>query len=453
MRRIAPLIAILVTLTWASESEAARCEDKRGRSRVFVMGKTPLRRGPGLNYGVASFLGKGRCAVFSEVSLDESWVLIEVDRSFGWVPVKRLATASRRKLARTGTTGPVGSGQRRGTARLFRQSVLLERPDPDAPVRRVLPENLRVLPLAVTREGGWTQIRDERGDVGWVASSDLVGDSLANLPRTDTVGVDRRRRRMARASQRRERDDEAASIAAAAELDATDGDVRIAVFGAALNPVHSLDSNGVEAIRRYDLSAASAGASLEVEVPRLGPLSGRVGYTIAFLNGLTNDDADGAGAGGMQHDVYARLGWPVALGGVRLTPEVGYHFGMFDFDSVLLGQQQVVFLSTQSHLGLVGLRLQVALLDGLIFDADASGMFGITQETPENLGDAGLTLGVAGQLGARYMLGQRWSIIFRYAINYRSTGYTGEAQLDPTITEATLVDLSHGLLGGVAIDL
>ncbi len=439
----------------AGEVHAAAC---KGPRRVLIRAKTPLRRGPGLNYAVAKFFEKNTCAPYSEVSLDEQWVLVEIGRSLGWVPVKRLSKASRKRLAKRGTAGPIGSGQARSMARVFRQSVLLERPEPRAPVRRVLPENLRVLPLAVTREGRWTQVRDERGDIGWVASEDLVGEGLDALPRTETEGVDPRapaQMGTARSSKDSKDSKEApAKVERASRLNRSGVGLRVALYGSALNPIHSLDSNGVAGIRRYDLSAAAPGTGLEVEVQNLGPLAIRLGYSIAFLNDVTSDDVPGTGsAGGLQHDAYWRLGWPLTVAGVQLTPEVGYHLGMFDFDSILAGQQQVVFLSTQSHTGTVGLRAQALLLDGLVLDVDAGGMLGVTQESPRSLGDAGLTVGFVGQVGVRYYLNDELSIMGRYVANYRSTGYTGQAQLDPTITDATLVDVTHGLLAGVAFDL
>ncbi|MEO1335796.1 MAG: hypothetical protein AAFV29_09125, partial [Myxococcota bacterium] len=157
---------VAATVAAAAPAAAAPC---KGRN-VVIRKKTPVRRGPGLNYAVASFLDKMTCAPFSEVSIDEQWVLVEVDRGFGWVPIKRLSKPSQKRLARVGnTSGPVGSGQRRNLAQVLRQSVLLERPGSGGAVRRILPENVRLLPLAVTRDGTWVQARDERGDVGWVA--------------------------------------------------------------------------------------------------------------------------------------------------------------------------------------------------------------------------------------------------------------------------------------------
>lgn len=441
----------------ATVAEAKKCGRKGGRLQVYVKARTPLRRGPGLNYGVATFLEDALCAAYSEVSLDEQWVLIEVGTQLGWVPASRLGKASRRRVKKLGTSGPVGSGQSRSAGRMLRQSVLLERPELDAPVRRVLPENLRVLPIAVTRDGRWTQIRDERGDVGWVASADVVGNSLDKLPRTDDRGTPVVVRRDAEAVEEPTvAPSAAASVSTKAPVEDDDPGVslRVAVFGAALNPVHSLDSDGANALRRYDLSAFSPGTGLDVEIRNLGPVAIRLGYTIAFLSGVSSDDVPDTGeAGGLQHDAYWRIGVQFDLGGVQLTPELGYHLGMFDFDTVLSGQQQVVFLSTQSHAGTAGLRLQAVLLDGFSIDVDAGALLGVTQESPQNLGDPGLTVGFAGQVGGRVALDDTISIVVRYAVNYRTTDYSGEAQLDPSITEATLVDLTHGLLAGVAFDL
>ena len=222
----------------------------------------------------------------------------------------------------------------------------------------------------------------------------------------------------------------------------------------ALNPVHSLDSNGVDRLRRYDLSALSPGGGIDLEVRQLGPVNVRLAYTIAFMSGLSSDDTPGTGeAGGMQHNLYTRVGLPFWIGRVEVTPELGYHFGMLDFDQVLAGQRQVVFLSTMSHAGTLGVRTQAVLLDDLIFDADIGALVGMTEASPAEVGDGGLTLGFAGQVGARYVIGESMSIVAKYAVNYRTTDYTGPGTLDPTITEATLVDISHGLLAGVAFDL
>ena len=465
--RLLAVLSFAAFVLFADSAEAAACKTKRGRPQVKVLSKTPMRRGPGLNYAVASFLERSKCAPFSEVSLDERWVLVEVDRRFGWVPVSRLAKSSRKKVRRSATTGPVGSGQARGTAQVIRQSVMNERPDPKSPVRRVLPEGLQVLPLALTRDGRWIQVRDERGDIGWTVASNVVGDSLAQLPRTELRAPPesardrpegprlRRRGRKVVAAGPGGGASETSEVREAPVLKDDGGfKLRLAVFGAALNPLHSLDSNGVAAVRRYDLTALSPGAALEVEALNVGPMNLRAGYTIAFMSGVDTDDFPNLGtAAGMQHDAYLRVGLPVMLGGILLTPEVGYHFGFFDFDSLLAGQNLIVFLSTQSHTGSAGLRMQAALSEDVIIDADASALVGITEESPRELGDSGLTLGVAGQLGLRWMLSDAYSLIARYTVNYRTTSFSGAAQLDSTITEATLVDLSHGLLAGLAIDL
>ena len=466
-------MTLALVLGFAADA-AGRCKDKRGKPHVRVRAKTPLRRGPGLNYAVNRFIEKAKCVPFSEVSLDEQWVLIEVGTVLGWVPAKRLTKKSRRRIARVGTSGPVGSGQSRASSRVVRSTVMMERPDANAPVRRVLPKNLRILPLSVTRSGRWTQVRDERGDVGWVASKDIADGAAKRLPRTGAAS-DRVVRRAAPSRSTRRPD---ALVAAASprpsagegaadepEVDAATVSLRpvpstgtigleVTVFGAALNPVHSLDSNGVPGFRRYDLSALAAGTGFEVEARDLGPIDVRLGYTIAFLSGLSSEEAPGAGeAGGMQHDAFVRVGLPFDLGRLRLAPEIGYHFGMFDFDEVLSQQQVLVFLSTQSHVATVGLRAQFALREGWSIDADASGLFGVTQESPQDLGEAGLTFGFAGQAGTRVDVADGIRVVARYAVNYRSTAYSGQAQLDSTITEATLVDLTHGLLAGVAFDL
>src|SRR5687768_9785411 len=49
---------------------AAKCKE----TEVLVKARTPVRRGPGLNYPVGAFLETSRCLAFAERSMDERWV-------------------------------------------------------------------------------------------------------------------------------------------------------------------------------------------------------------------------------------------------------------------------------------------------------------------------------------------------------------------------------------------
>ena len=441
------LTAALASAAAAAPAEAGSCKAKGKAPEVFVKASTPLRRGPGLNYPVAAFLEKAQCAAFTQVSFDRQWVLVSAGEKMGWVPAGRLSAESQARVAEVPVEeGAVGSGQKRGFAQSVRATVMRERPEPDADQKRAIPEGLELLPLAATPEGDWVQVRDERAQVGWIASADLEGPTLANLPR---IAVPR-------GGDRPEVGPSTGSFLGETRVGAAlgahrDGSASVSalVVGAAAMPLQRFDSNGVRATRRYDLSAFAPATGFEVQITDLGPLSMRGNYQIGFLSGVTPEGRDDAAISGFQQDASLRIGVPLVAGDLLVTPEFGYAFGMFEVDAVIPGQLLVTFVSTQSHAVVAGGRLQYLASPSLMLEADLGLMGGLTVAGPMGLGDAGPTLGGSATVGLTWFLTEGLGFIARYGGRYRRTGFSGQAELDPTITEATLTDLSHGVSLGV----
>jgi len=332
------LVLLSAALCTPQLAEAA-CPAKAGKAQVFVKAKTAVRKGPGLNYQVSSFLESGRCLPLSEVSMDKRWVLVSADETFGWVPMGRLTEGSQAGAQQQAPqTAAVGSGQMRGEVRVVKQTILLADPSKSASPKRVLPADLMVVPITTTPNGDWVEVRDERGQTGWVLTRELRGDALADLPIHEAMtGLD------------------------PDPLPGDTGIVRVrpgrsgvgvaltaAVFAGALAPTQSFDSDAISGRRRYDIAALAPSTAIELEMMDLGPLSARLGYGISFLTGIS---ADGdLAAGGNQHDFRFKAGLPLNVGPAVIAPEVGYQLAIFDFDSVLQDQPlNVTFLSNTAH--------------------------------------------------------------------------------------------------------
>lgn len=435
-----PAWVVLATAIALPNLALADCPALSGKPQVFVKAKTPVRKGPGLNYQVSSFLEKGRCLPFSEVSMDKRWVLIAADETYGWVPMGRLAEVSQAGAQTIAPkTAAVGSGQTRGEARVIKQTILLAGPNKEAGPKRVLPLDLMVVPLTTTPDGDWIEVRDERGQTGWVLARELRGDALADLPIHESMADQAPTPVPFDSGIVRSRPGRSGVGVA----------LTAAVFAGALAPTQSLDSDGATGRRRYDVAALAPSTTVELEMMDLGPLTARVAYSIAFLTGIK---ADGdLAAGGNQHDLRIRAGLPINVGPAVLTPEVGYQLALFDFDSVLSDQPfNVTFLSTTSHLATAGLRLRWFLDRSLQLEADAGGSFGTTSLSPRPLSDGGFTVGAYGTVGAQYFMGDIIGLTMRYILDWRKADYTGGGQLDPTITQGTVSGLSHGLMVGLS---
>lgn len=439
-RAIGALTLVFGLGLFTTDATAKPCPAMDGAPRVFVKAKTPIRKGPGLNYQVSSFLEQGVCLAFSEVSMDKRWVLVTADEVFGWVPMGRLDPVSQAG-AKSGapTKSAVGSGQLRAKARVAEQCLLLTEPDDKSAPKRVLPVDVMVVPLSTTPDGQWAQIRDERGQTGWVLTKVLRGDALADLPINEAM-KDRPIAPPVSGGQIVQMRPGRSGVGVA---------LTAAVFAGALVPTHSLDSDGINARRRYDVTAVSPSTGIELEMMDLGPLSARIGYTTTFITGVEADG--GLAAGGNQHDLVVRTGLPIEVGPAVVTPEIGYRFAMFDFDSVLADQPlNVTFLSTTAHVGTLGARFRWFLDRSFMIEADGGAAIGTTSLSPRPLESGGTTFGAYGSLGAQVFFGDIMGLTMRYIVDWRRASYTGGGQLDPTITEGTVTDLSHGLMAGLS---
>lgn len=439
LRRSIFLLAFALT-TSASAAHAARCKPKDGKPRVFVKAKTPIRKGPGLNYQVSSFLESGVCLPYSEVSMDKRWVLVDANETFGWVPMGRLDPDSQAGAkAEAPKEASVGSGQTRAEVRVVEQTLLLSEPAAEAAPKRIVPADLMVVPLSATPDGQWAEVRDERGQVGWVLTKTLRGDALADLPINEAM-----------------RDRPVTTAPAPGQVvyirpgrSGVGVALTAAVYAGAFVPSHRFDSDGLSGRRRYDVTAFAPSTGLELEMMDLGPLSARIAYATTFITGV---EAEGdLAAGGNQHDLRVRAGWPIDVGPAKLTPELGYHFSMFDFDSVLSDQPlNVTFLSTTAHVATAGARFTWYVDESFMLEADGGGAVGRTSLSPRPLERGGTTLGAYGAVGAQVFFGEIIGLGARYILDWRQASYTGGGQLDPTITEGTITDLTHGLMVGLS---
>jgi hypothetical protein len=468
MVRPTSAIAVLSTVLLASAStnalgKAQQCEKKGNKQQVFIKPNTPLYRGPGINYPVAGFLERGKCAPFSEVSMDRQWVLVDLGEKLAWVERGTLATASQELIAKVGPgDAPIGSGQKRSYVEAKQQVSLMDRPSQSAEPKSVLPAGTRLLPLMITKNGKWVQVRDERSEIGWVGVNQVKGSGLEDLPIADEMAdaEPAPKTKDSPAIEVKEDEGPAPPVVAEEEIEAPppgpkeDGGIGIfaAAFGAALNPIHSLDSNSPNGYRTYEVSSFSGGAAVEIGVSDLGPIALRAGYQFAAVTGVSPENKPNVGVSGFMHDAQLRVGLPLVVGPLLITPELGYQFGMFDFEPQLPGTPALI-LSTISHTGTAGGRFQFFATSSLLLELDGAFVFGITSEGPSRLGDAGFTMGFLGAAGAQILITEMISVLVRYHASFRSTPYTGPAQFDRSIGEATLTDVSHGALVGVGFTI
>ena len=444
LRRLA-LVAWLVTVPGIAE---AACRSG-AKPEVFIKAKSPLRRGPGLNYGVSAFLERGKCLGLVEASIDESWVLVEGAGVFGWVPVSRLDAVSKEKVAAMKVArAPVGSGQQRGYVWTNATSSLREGSDRRSAQKKVLPQGTPLLPLMVTGDGTWVEVRDDRGEIGWVLATRLRDETglLAGVPRSTNVL-------------------ERVEVPVAAEprtvLVPMTGRRGVLIdallLGAAMSPNQTLESNGAMGFRRYELSAFAGGARIEAGTTSIEPLMARVSYAFTIIAGV-KPEGEARAISGRQHEARMVLGVPLELGRLRVIPELGYGFWITDLDSDLPGERRGgAFISTQQHAGSAGLSLALALVDALSLDVEAAALVGVTEEripgTAGGLGDSGPTFGALGGVGLRYGLTDDVGLALRWDFRLRRTTYEGISEIDATITEASLQAFDHGLFAGLTFSL
>ncbi|MEL6187822.1 MAG: SH3 domain-containing protein, partial [Myxococcota bacterium] len=340
--------------------------------------------------------------------------------------------------------------------------VLRERPQEGAAPRRVLPAEARILPLRRTPDGVWVEVRDDRGDVGWVTSEGLpkLSPELPVAPGGEGPTVTALALETD-ATPGRSDDAEASSdsLLVTAERPPSHrqlgGDglhLTAAAFGGVVLPSQQLDSDAVSGERRYELSSMSAGLGLEIQVTDLGPIAVRLGGLFGTLEGL-EPEAGGGSAGGTTLSLDFRAGWPLRLGALTLAPEVGYAYDDLSLDLALPGARTATFVSTSGHSGLVGLRVQYAF-GSFLFEGEGAFSLGAVSPRPASLGtEAGLALGGRGAVDVHYLFDARFGLVARYTVDGRSVGFSGASTLDATISEAEVSELRQAILLGATYSL
>lgn len=447
-RSVVNLACAALILTGADAWAATKCKSGK-KPEVFVKAKSPLRRGPGLNYPVTGFLERGRCLPLGEVSMDESWVLVEGAELFGWVPVGRLDAAGQKRAAAVKPDrAPVGSGQTRGHVWANASTDLRATPQDTAPTKKLLPEGSRLLAVATTGDGTWVQVRDERGEIGWVNARRIRDESgvLAGVPRT-TRGVKVETVRIEEPVGPASTRTVMVPLQRGMLIDAQ-------LLASMTAPMISVDTNGADAYRRYDISALAGGARIEAATSSLGPLHARFGYGLTILSGLNLDRV--GDISGQHHEIRAAVGYPIEVGGLFVMPEVGYAYDNLDLDPVLPGdpiKSGGTFFSTRSHGGTAGVTFAYAVGESITLEFEGSMLLGTTSEYPIDLGQPKLTLGGFARAGARWSLADRFAMIVRYDFALRVAKFEGESTFDETITEATASQLTNGVSVGVVFGL
>lgn len=449
------VLSVCLLLVFGAGTAAAKCP----KGKVRVRAKTPLRNGPGLNYPVRKFFERRRCGRMEQVSADGQWALMRFGKRMGWVLVKRLDDRgqARARALPARKNLPAGSGKARRFYAIGARAVLRERPQDGAPPRRVLPAEARVLPLRRTRDGTWIEVRDDRGDVGWVSAKTLpeippdlpeasVGEALPVLtgetPVVSTPGEEAPTLVLRGASlspSRRQIGGRRDGV-----------HVSAAVFGGVAFPGQRLDSDAISGLRRYSLSSASVGLGVELQVTDLGPLTVRAGGFFGTLEGLKAEDDEGA-AGGSSTSIELRAGWPLRVGPVTLSPEIGYALDALSLDLALPGARTTTFVSSESHAGLLGIRGQWPLGD-LLIELEAAFSVGSLAPRPGTLGtDVGVALGGRGAVDLHYLFDASFGVLFRYAIDGREVAFSGPSTLDGSISQAQLTELRQALLLGASV--
>jgi hypothetical protein len=470
---------LLLTLAY---THPALADCKSGHVSVK---KTALRRGPGLNYPVSTMIDEGRCWKVLERSTDELWVMIEGAKdTIGWVPASMVDEESRPELDKTDKkkTGPVGSGQERGFVVARTASTLLAEPDVNADSRRVLPSGARLLALALSKDGTFVQVRDDRGETGWVSSRGLIDDGavLPSLPRMDggisgktTAKEERQKKRRENRERDREEDPaEEPAIAASSNNDRVlprDEDpafaganpslkksepigLQLEVGAMGVLPNMKLDSNGMAAYRRYAFNAFATGAHVEAKIDATDPIRVRLAYNFVLLTGLAVKD-DNKTVSGQLHDGRLLIGYPVQSDSIRFVPELGYNMTLFAMQPALPGLTTIQFVSDTLHAFSAGGTLGIAITDGINVELDFAGLIGTTVETPLDLGVAKISLGARGGLGLGFQIGGGAGIMVRYQANFRTAPFQGSSTNDPTITQAQVYHFENMFGIGLTFDL
>jgi hypothetical protein len=137
-----------------------------------------------------------------------------------------------------------------------------------------------------------------------------------------------------------------------------------------------------------------------------------------------------------------------------VSPEAGYAFDATDLDVALPGARSATFVSTATHVGLIGARVQRPIGAQLLLEADFAFALGATTPSPGSLGaSGGLAVGGRASVGGYFMFDAAWGLLARYAVAGFSADFSGTGTLDPSIGRATLGELRQSLLLGAAYSL
>ena len=449
---------VVAGLFWSDPAWTAVCP----KGQVSIRANTPVRKGPGLNYGVSQFLETSRCAGLEQASMDGQWTLVKLNKSFGWVLTKRLNSSSQRAASRArAQKAPIGSGQERTFAQLKVRAALRTRPRARAKLLRLLLADSRVLLLRLSKNERWAEVRDDRGTTGWVKRVHLKPMEALELPRVRPeiadVSADGGEEEDAFVSERASNVFRSRSKTSRAGrwLGESSGiTLVLGAAGGAYVPMLNLDSDGQLGTRRYEVSALSGGAAVDIQVLGLGPLSLRGNGVLGLISGLTAEEESSESVGGSALALSAKLGWPIQLGATFLTPELGYAFDSTNLDNSFPDSGDIVFLSSETHSGLAGLRYQMTFGRAFLIEADLSVMVGTTSTGPRSLGsEGGLALGGRGALGLNYVMSENIGMAVQYRFDGYSASWSGPSTLDETITEATLSEIRQALLLGLTLAL
>lgn len=454
MRKLSGLLAIaLLGVAFPIEAVHASCKGKQ----VLVRDKTPLRKGPGLNYPVKSFLEKGRCVTLGEISADRAWALVEGGDLFGWVPTGRLDARGQKRVSQMALgPAPIGSGQKRGHLFTAQTTALFERPEASASQKKTLPVDARLLALSMTPDEAWVEVRDERNDTGWVPASAIKDPdgALALVPRADggLSGVVAEAAPPAPPSEGA-RPEEPELPGRSPRTGATDLLVDVRVLLGAQLPSQALDSNGAVAYRRYDVDAFAGAAKVEARAAPLGPLEARLSYAFTLMAGLSPAANAAIAIGGRQHEARAVLGLPLFFSSGAVSPEIGYFMSSSELDTALPGAVEAQFLSTITHGASAGASAAFDVSSSVYVELEGGVLFGFSDEGPFDVGEPKLTLGGIGGAGLGIVVADSLDLMFRWDVRFRRTSFSGQSLTDPSITEATLTHFDNSLLAGVAFAL
>lgn len=420
----------------------AECKSTSAEPRALVQEKTPVRRGPGLNFGPSSILDKPRCLRLSEVAPGSAWVLVEDDKKkvYGWVPVSALDKEGR---ARALAMAPKNEVTRR---KLGEGSSPARDNDPAKPNDTA------------------TRAHDKEG----ASQSKHSGEKRVKVPTPEAAPVEPSSREASTTEMSKARagdkppvasGDEQTEVAAVSVRTATRAQgliegvalqVDVGLLGAISKS--SFDNDGQPLITRYEIRNRSGGLRLDVRAgPLLERFEARLIYNFVYSSGLKLKDGDDS-ISGQEHDLEVLAGMPIELGSLRVTPAVGYAMSLHAMEPGLPGAKVAQFVSSVTHAARIGASGGFAIDARLSLEADVALVLGST--VPQyGLGSPGVSAGFRSGLAGRYGLTERLSCVVRWDLRYFHAPYDGMAEFERSITKASLSGFENALSFGVGLAL